>query len=370
MSVKLTVVEVDRRLAKKNIQRTSPYIGAQEPLSLICTICGREWKSTLGKCGCQICQRLNHRLKIEEVDNLLLKQNLRRLSSYEGSEIDMLVECLVCGYQATRRLHNILKRKNRGSCFSCGTVKGSKVRSLPKHKLRERLSHLEKMGIVLLDEPVGALDNRLMRFRCQYGHQWTTRAGRTIRGERGCKLCERRRIQEKQRLPDTELGARLAALNGIIMIGPYLGAQITTEWQCGKCNHKWLTTPHSVFPDTKGNKGSGCPRCAPYGFQQNKSGLLYYVRVTNSFGDPVYKIGITNRTVSERFQSEVYKVTIIETWHFQNGAEAYEMEQDILTDYASDLYEGPPVLKAGNEEIFVRDVLQLDLGGQQLKIAI
>ena len=124
--------------------------------------------------------------------------------------------------------------------------------------------------------------------------------------------------------------------------------------RCNKCNKEWLSLPNDVFG------GHGCGKCAPCGFQKDKPGTLYYVRVSNSFGDQVYKIGITNKTLRQLFGREFSKITIIETWHFTNGAEAYEMEQDILNDYDPDRYTGPDILKTGNDELFNLDVLGFD----------
>jgi len=61
-------------------------------------------------------------------------------------------------------------------------------------------------------------------------------------------------------------------------------------------------------------------------------------------------------------------MVIIETWHFQNGAEAFEMEQDILNDYDADRYTGPDILNDGNDELFNLDVLGLDRGRGQLEL--
>ena len=75
-----------------------------------------------------------------------------------------------------------------------------------------------------------------------------------------------------------------------------------------------------------------------------------------------WKIGITNRTVAERFSgSDLPKVKAIEVWEFDKGADALQLEQEILAEYSADLHRGDEKpLSAGNTELFVRDVLRLD----------
>ena len=52
---------------------------------------------------------------------------------------------------------------------------------------------------------------------------------------------------------------------------------------------------------------------------------------------------------------------MIKTWSYEIGAEAAKREIAVLREYADDLYTGIDVLVgAGNTELFVRDVLELD----------
>ena len=44
---------------------------------------------------------------------------------------------------------------------------------------------------------------------------------------------------------------------------------------------------------------------------------------------PLYKIGITNRSVEERFSRDLAKIKIIETWEYPFGIEALERETEI-----------------------------------------
>jgi hypothetical protein len=112
---------------------------------------------------------------------------------------------------------------------------------------------------------------------------------------------------------------------------------------------------------TMGNK-AGCPGCAVSGFDQTKSALLYYLAVQTDNEETLYKIGITNLTVQKRFPTvDLARIRVVKTWPYELGAEAAKREIAVLREFADDLYTGLDVLVgAGNTELFVRDILELD----------
>lgn len=123
---------------------------------------------------------------------------------------------------------------------------------------------------------------------------------------------------------------------------------------CTTCNSTYTQSPNNHL------QGQGCPSCAKNGFDKIKPAILYYLKITNGI-TIVYKIGITNRSVEERFNSiELEKITILKTWDFQLGADAYDKEQEILRLFKDYKYIGDPILSSGNTELFTIDVLQLD----------
>lgn len=105
--------------------------------------------------------------------------------------------------------------------------------------------------------------------------------------------------------------------------------------------------------------GQGCPECATHGFKQNSPAILYYLRVTTSKGENLYKIGITNRSVNERFNiEELSKIEVLIQEKFKIGRDAYLKEQGILEKYKDFQYKGPSVLVNGNTELFTKNVLK------------
>lgn len=120
--------------------------------------------------------------------------------------------------------------------------------------------------------------------------------------------------------------------------------------KCNNCNNEYKQVAFSI------TRGIGCPYCNKHGFNNNLPGILYYIKI-----DDVYKIGITNRTVAERFQGEMNKIKIIKTFYFDKGIEARLKEKEIKNKYKEFKYVGVKKLKSGHTEMFNKDILILDL---------
>ena len=105
-------------------------------------------------------------------------------------------------------------------------------------------------------------------------------------------------------------------------------------------------------------KGSGHMNRAHFGFNINLPAILYYLKVQGGKG---YKIGITNRTVAERFVGEADKIEVIKTWYYESGKDARDREQEVLSKYKSMKYIGEHLLSSGNTELFNKDILELDV---------
>jgi len=95
------------------------------------------------------------------------------------------------------------------------------------------------------------------------------------------------------------------------------------------------------------------------GFNPQEPGILYYIF------DPVanlYKIGITNRSIEERFGKAFCSkraIAILEQTYFENGHEALEAESEILEafSYARTINKSWPEEVGGKTEFFSCDIL-------------
>ena len=135
----------------------------------------------------------------------------------------------------------------------------------------------------------------------------------------------------------------------------YLGATTNTTIICPE-HGEFEQTPSSHY------NGRGCPSCATSGIDVEAPGELYYLRV-DTRTNTLWKIGITNRTVEERFiGADMKNITVVERWKYVRLGDALKREQEILNQHSGHLYVGTdePLKKGGNTELFTRDVLGLD----------
>ncbi len=133
-----------------------------------------------------------------------------------------------------------------------------------------------------------------------------------------------------------------------------------TDYQHSKKKVAIICKEHGKFLQTPNDhlQNRGCPSCAVTGFDQMRPAILYYLAINNG---QAYKIGVTNRSVEQRFSTEdLSKIRVVKTWSYFNGYEAFKAEQACLNTYKTSKYQGMPLLTSGNSELFNHDVLQLD----------
>lgn len=119
---------------------------------------------------------------------------------------------------------------------------------------------------------------------------------------------------------------------------------------------------HGEFKQIPNNhlNGQGCPSCGKSGFDPIKPAILYYIRIDKD-NDIFYKIGVTNRTIEERFKCEDAEITELHKWEYEFGRDAANKEGEIKEIFKNNLFNGLPILKrVGNTEIFDFDVLGYD----------
>lgn len=172
---------------------------------------------------------------------------------------------------------------------------------------------------------------------------------------RGCNKCGRDRTANARRSSIDDFVLRARQIHG-----DAYGYE-SVEYITAKKKVTICCPIHGNFEQTPDNhlNGNGCPACGTYGFDTTKPAILYYLKV-EIFNQVAYKIGITNRTVIQRFKGEMDKITILKEIHFQHGADALAEEQRLLKLYKEALYDGEALLSSGNSELFSRDVLKLD----------
>lgn len=110
--------------------------------------------------------------------------------------------------------------------------------------------------------------------------------------------------------------------------------------------------------------GNGCQICGEITKRKkylNKPTRLYYIKIVTTDDKILYKIGITTKTVNERYYTESStgcSIQVLYEIFYSTGKQAYEEEQKILKQFSEYKYKGPSVfIKGGNSELFIKDIL-------------
>lgn len=83
---------------------------------------------------------------------------------------------------------------------------------------------------------------------------------------------------------------------------------------------------------TSHRNGNGCPLCAHYGFNPSLPAVLYLLAFDKPLGI-FWKIGITNRTVEERFGPDASFIICRHEWYFDDGIKALKVEKMTLKKF-------------------------------------
>jgi predicted nucleic acid-binding Zn-ribbon protein len=158
-----------------------------------------------------------------------------------------------------------------------------------------------------------------------------------------------------QKSTDTYIEALLEKDIDIAPLEEYTNVKTHILHECLTCGHEWKATPNKIL------SGRGCPSCSKTGYNPDLPGTLYYIKIEN-FPEIFYKIGITNRSLKERFERDKDKtITVLLEKHFEKGSDASKEEKEILQKYKSFRQNAPGFLKSGgNTELFEEDILGLD----------
>jgi len=225
-------------------------------------------------------------------------------------------------------------------------AKSLKVRAPSRRKTHEKyISELPK-GIEVLEKYATAII-KILHKHTLCGSTWMARPNDILNGY-GCPICGGSMLKTTEQyiaqLPkDIELIEK-----------SYKGAHTPILHKHKNCGNEWLVTPDNILHR---DSSANCPSCAVSGFNINKPATLYYICINSKY----YKIGITNKTINDRFSKEK-DVTIKIIWEklFDKGYEAFEAEKTIKKEFKNVLGLHSVLKHSGNTEIADHDFLQLD----------
>lgn len=256
------------------------------------------------------------------------------------------IKCNICKNTFNMKLHSLVHaQRTREACRYC--------RRTNRHSREDCQTRIDKVPtspFILLDEPT-LIDNS-HSFQCKCGFTFQAILKYVFLGTAQCQKCEKlkREISAKNKFNKVH-GNKIRWL-----YSEYLGFENYYKFECQTCKNIWDASLKNVI-----NRASGCPNCMKVGFNKNKPGILYYIRIDKD-GSTAYKIGITNFSVEERFKNgkEIKYITTLRKWKYNDGNEAHEQELNIKQEYKYAKWKGSDLIMFGNSEMFDRDILCLD----------
>jgi hypothetical protein len=278
-----------------------------------------------------------NKLTQEEAARRLKQHGAELLDVYQGCRKKILVRYIQCGHERTVTPSCVLEGYG---CLICDCASRRITQSEAQKRFSDR-------GLEILGSYTGR--HVKVKSRCiACGFEWLKFPQSVFSGG-GCPKCtgvlKRTQAEMEEKFRE----------RGLELLGEYKMRRIRVETRCLICCYEWAALPQDIVA------GRGCPQCGSCGFRPGNPAILYYLRVFCPYGDPLYKIGITNRTVKERLRWDMDKVTVLGLKHFQIGADARQEEQRILREFSAHRYVGPTILEhTGNTELFTIDVLGLD----------
>ena len=270
---------------------------------------------------------------------------------YKFTTQKVIITCKVHGdFEQEPRVH----LKGRG-CRFCGYIKTGKslVMNTQIFKDRAKLVHGDRYDYSGVEYITA---RQKVKIICKdHGVFYQTPDGHL--SGRNCRRCAMDRIIDSQRMTLQDFISR-----SIEIFGDKYDYSLV-EYKNRYSKISIVCPEHGIFQKRPCEHllGQGCPACTNYGFNVSKPAILYYVRINFRYRDPLYKIGITNLSIKERFRKrDMENITIVDIEQFEIGQDAYNKEQDILKLYSDFKYAGEPVLESGNTEVFINDILGLD----------
>ena len=199
----------------------------------------------------------------------------------------------------------------------------------------KRLTHEEYEDKLFLIEsdlyPIEPYINNRTKIKhaCIKGHIVSIKPNAVLDSKNGCSICAGRYKRNTEEYKELIKNRTLECLE------EYQGNGIPIKHKCLKCHHVWKARPSNIT-----NMGQGCPECSETGFKMNKPAILYYIKISSEL-DTYYKIGITNNSVKYRFAAETDKIIeILAEIPFEIGKDAYNLEQEILQEFAHERVHG------------------------------
>lgn len=235
-------------------------------------------------------------------------------------------------------------------CTKCGDISSANIRKLSQQEFESRIFSIYGNSLDVSKATFISTSQKVaVTHSCGTTYQATP--SNLFKGST-CPSCSINALialnKEKCDKAKSTIASRLP---NYTLLEPYVNARTPILVKHNLCNNSFASAPDNLL------RKQQCPHCASFGFDPTKPAILYYICIDNTY----YKIGVTNKTVKERFKAnELKRITILNTWEYELGSIAYQKEQHILNLFKQ-YKTSQQLLTAGNTEIFSTNILTLGL---------
>jgi hypothetical protein len=340
------------------------YRGVFEKIIVICKMsCHGEWKTSANSfrqgSGCPVCAReKSNKSMTKWTTEYFVIEGTKRWDGFFNYAItvcnrskDMVkFECPVHGIRTQRANTHLIH-----GCALCEIDKRADEKRITNIAQAERLLKIYGHDFGYENQKIQNYVS-VIELHCPEHGPFKQLVQNLLRGT-ACQKCGQDRTVAPLRITHDEF---------IIKLSQVHGNKYSLDKTVYVSNRQKVTLTcqeHGDFKISPSNvlKGSGCSRCAEYGFNPGKEAVLYYCRIVASAEKTLYKIGITNKSHKERFiERDLAKMYLVAQFKFDIGQDAYDKEQEIINTFSAYKYLGEKVLRDGNTELFTHDILGLD----------
>lgn len=252
---------------------------------------------------------------------------------YTGSHGKIDIICNACGYEFSQDASNHLKGVGCPKCSNRLTLTNETFLERIESPRRDRYDYSR----------IDVKNNKsILQIRCKKHDVWFSQKAADHLSGRECKLCARENTIKGNTKTTEQFVIDAESSHG----NSYDYTE--TEYVASNIALKIFCPNHQGFfwqvPETH-LAGRGCPTCAKGGYKSTKSGSLYVL-----VADSVTKVGITNRTASDRLKkinkSSGLAFSIEFEFRFSNGRVPLHIENQLLKELnqthqpVNELYEG------------------------------
>lgn len=260
--------------------------GALKKCVVRCVKDGFKWSATSdnlvnGGYGCPQCSGVRRWTAEERIDQINCIENIEFVSWVEGYKkhnSKANVRCDIDGYEWCASVNSLI---NNGS--GCPRCLGRRIWTAEERI--EQINSLENIEFISWVDSYKSKDSKA-NLRCSKdAFVWESRVDSIVNKGSGCPQCAgNRRWTGKERIEQIN---NIKNIEFISWVDGYRKHNSKANIRCKVDGFEWSASVSSIV-----NNGTGCPKCAKYGYDQSKTGTLYALR--SECGQYV-KVGISNK---------------------------------------------------------------------------